>query len=123
MSAVAIALAALLAVSLVVWVARPFLLGRPEEPVHEDAAARERARLLEQRDRALQALKELEFDHRTAKISDEDYARLLPELRSDAAEALAALDHPPARAPGAQLPEAVPAAVEAPHAEREEQAS
>ena len=119
MSAVAIALAAVLAVVLVLWVARPFLLGRSEEVWEEDAAARERARLLEQRDRALQALKELEFDHRTGKITDPDYARLLPQLRSEAAAALSALDEPAAET---GLPEP-PVAVDAPAARREEQAS
>jgi hypothetical protein len=118
MSAVAIGLAAVLAVALVLWVARPFLLGRPEGAGEEDTAARERARLLEQRDRALQALKELEFDHRTGKITDDDYARLVPELRSEAAAALAALDE---RAAATGLPE--PVAVDAPAARREEQAS
>ena len=38
------------------------------------------------------ALKELEFDHRTGKISDDDYRTLVGELRRAAAEALRALD-------------------------------
>jgi len=46
--------------------------------------------LLERRDRALAALKELEFDHRTGKISDTDYRALLGPLRRDAAETLRA---------------------------------
>jgi cytochrome c-type biogenesis protein CcmF len=46
--------------------------------------------LLERRDRALAALKELEFDHRTGKISDSDYRSLLGPLRRDAAETLRA---------------------------------
>ena len=43
-------------------------------------------------DRALGALKELEFDHRTGKISDEDYRELIGPLRLRVAEALRALD-------------------------------
>ena len=34
---------------------------------------RRRLALAEERDRALAALKELEFDHRTGKVSDDDY--------------------------------------------------
>ena len=38
-----------------------------------DAPSERRLALVEERDRALAALKELEFDHRTGKIGDEDY--------------------------------------------------
>jgi hypothetical protein len=37
-------------------------------------------------------LKELEFDHRTGKISDGDYRELVGPLRREAAEALRALE-------------------------------
>jgi hypothetical protein len=91
----AIILAAVLAVAAVLWVARPFL--RPtdegeEGPSVGDAAGEQRLRLLEERDRALGALKELEFDHRTGKISDADYRELVGPLRHEAAEAIAALE-------------------------------
>jgi hypothetical protein len=46
---------------------------------------------MEERDRALAALKELEFDHRTGKVSDEDYRELVGPLRREAAAALSAL--------------------------------
>jgi hypothetical protein len=87
----ALVLGGLLAVAAVWFVARPFLTGatgreRLEEP---DAG---RLALGEQRDRALAALKELEFDHRTGKVSDEDYRRQVGELRRVAADALRALD-------------------------------
>jgi hypothetical protein len=61
--------------------------------------------LAEERDRALSALKELEFDHRTGKVSDEDYRELVGPLRQRAAGALRALEprakgaSPPIRAP------------------------
>jgi hypothetical protein len=92
---VALVLAVLLAVACVLWVARPFL--REPEPVddrlHEpDELARRRLALLEERDRALAALKELEFDHRTGQVSDEDYRRLVAPLRRRATEALRALE-------------------------------
>ena len=50
------------------------------------------AELVEQRDRALAALKELEFDHRTGKVTDEDYRERVGPLRRAAADALRALE-------------------------------
>jgi hypothetical protein len=90
-----LALGALLAVLCVLFVARPFL--RDPRPVDDtlDLPAEgelERIRLAEERDRALAALKELEFDHRTGKVSDDDYRELVGPLRRRAAEALQALD-------------------------------
>jgi hypothetical protein len=92
---VALVLAASLAVACVVLVALPFL--REPEPesdtLHEpDEDERRRLELLEARDRSLAALKELEFDHRTGTISDEDYRALLGPLRREAAGALRALE-------------------------------
>lgn len=91
----ALLLGAVLAVVVVLAVARPFL----REPVAANDALdepgeleRRRLTLAEERDRALYALKELEFDHRTGKISDEDYRRLVGPLRRGAAEALRALE-------------------------------
>jgi hypothetical protein len=56
------------------------------------ALERRALELGEERDRALAALKELEFDHRTGKISDDDYRELVGPLRRQAAEALRALE-------------------------------
>jgi hypothetical protein len=92
---VAVILAVALALACVALVARPFL----REPALDDdrlaalsPEERERLRFAEERDRALAALKELEFDHRTGKVSDEDYRELVGPLRRQAAEALRALD-------------------------------
>jgi hypothetical protein len=52
----------------------------------------ELAEALDDRDRALAALRELEFDHRAGKIDDADYRALVGPLRRAAAEALQALD-------------------------------
>jgi glycine/D-amino acid oxidase-like deaminating enzyme len=95
----ALALGALLAVAAVWFVARPFLRSpASEEPLAEPGrAGRERLALEEERDRALAALKELEFDHRTGKVSDDDYRSLVGELRRAAADALRALDRGTAR--------------------------
>jgi hypothetical protein len=90
---VALVLGALLAVAAVVFVARPLLRGGGEEALETpDAVEQRRLALAEERDRALAALKELEFDHRTGKVSDEDYRTLVGELRRAAADALRALD-------------------------------
>ena len=84
-----------LALLVVAFVARPFL----REPVPRSdrldelgEAERRRLELVEERDRALAALKELEFDHRTGKVTDADYREQLGPMRRRAAEALKALD-------------------------------
>ncbi|HZQ04420.1 MAG TPA: hypothetical protein VFA88_10410 [Gaiellaceae bacterium] len=92
----ALVVGALIAVAAVVLVALPFLR-RPRGDDRLDAptpAEEERLALLEERDHALAALKELEFDHRTGKIGDDDYRALVGPLRRAAAEALRALDRP-----------------------------
>jgi hypothetical protein len=97
MQTAALLLGALLAVGCVVFVSRPFLrepaLAAEGDLLAEpDEEERRRLSLAEERDRALAALKELEFDHRTGAISDEDYRDLVGPLRRQAAEALRALD-------------------------------
>lgn len=91
----ALVIAALLAAACVVAVAWPFLrepvAQKDRLEVPDDATAR-RLELVEERDRALGALKELEFDHRTGKITDDDYRALVGRLRREAAEALRRLE-------------------------------
>ena len=92
---VALVLAAALVVACVVMVALPFLREPdPESDVLDQLEPEERRRLelLEARDRALAALKELEFDHRTGTVSDEDYRAQVGQLRRDVASALRALE-------------------------------
>ena len=107
---IALVLAALLAVACVVAVALPFLR-EPEtrqDTIDEpDAIGQRQLELAERRDRALGALKELEFDHRTGKVSDEDYRALVGPLRREAAEALRGLE------PRAAATDAEPAATAA----------
>jgi hypothetical protein len=93
----ALILGGILAALAVVFVARPFLrepsAGPESDLIREPGALEQRQlELAEERDRALAALKELEFDHRVGKISDDDYRRLVGPLRREAAEALAALE-------------------------------
>jgi hypothetical protein len=80
-------LGALLAAAAVVFVAVPFLRAgetqAPDEPAQDALVA------AEERDRALAELKELEFDHRTGKITDDDYRTLVQPLRRRAATTLA----------------------------------
>jgi hypothetical protein len=93
--AAALLLAAGLTIALVLFVARPFLRdpeSRADRSDEDDPAAAERLSLLEERDRALAALKELEFDHRTGKVSDADYRELVGRLRREAAASLRALE-------------------------------
>jgi hypothetical protein len=89
----ALLVGALLALGAVVLVAVPFL--REPEPADDrllqpDATQQRRLARAEERDRALAALKELEFDHRTGKVSDEDYREQVGVLRQRAAETLRA---------------------------------
>jgi len=91
----ALVFSALLAVACVVVVALPFL--RDPEPVSDtldelDDGERRRLELVEARDRALAALKELEFDHRTGTVSDADYRALVSPLRREAANSLQELE-------------------------------
>jgi hypothetical protein len=91
----ALVLGAGLALAAVLFVARPFLRepapasDRLDEPSELE---QRRLELVEERYRALAALKELEFDHRTGKVTDEDYRRQLGPLRRSAAAALRSLE-------------------------------
>jgi hypothetical protein len=79
-------LGALLTAVLVVFVAVPFLRAQESEAAaepSEDALV-----AAEERDRALAEIRELEFDHRTGKITDEDYRALVQPLRRQAASRL-----------------------------------
>lgn len=95
MTELAFALGAVLAVACVLYVARPFLREpkpRADRLAELDELERRRVALIEERDRALDALRELEFDHRTGKLSDEDYRALIGPLRRRAAQASRALE-------------------------------
>jgi len=111
----ALVIAALVAIAAVVLAALPFL--RDPSPTadrleRQDELERRTLELAEERDRALAALKELEFDHRTGKVSDEDYRRLVGPLRVRAAQTLRALEpevpEPPEPPPEPTPPEPVP---------------
>jgi hypothetical protein len=91
----ALVLAAVVAVAAVVVVAAPFLRepAPGEDTLRTPKEAGKRAlELAEERDRALSALKELEFDHRTGKLTDADYRQLVGAYRRRAAAALKELE-------------------------------
>jgi hypothetical protein len=100
---VASMLAAAVTVAALLYVARPFFRG-PERSAtaRAVAVAGERLELVEERDRALAALKELEFDHRTGKVSDRDYRELIGPLRRRAVETLRSLEPDETPAPSAR---------------------
>jgi hypothetical protein len=91
----ALLIGAIVAIASVVLVAVPFLrepVAADDRLLQPDAAQRERLARAEERDRALDALKELEFDHRTGKVSDDDYRAQIGPLRQRAAVALREAD-------------------------------
>jgi len=88
-------LGGLIAAIAVLFVALPFLRNPEGADDRLDApteAEEKRLALIEERDHALAALKELEFDHRTGKVDDVDYRAMVGPLRRAAADALQALD-------------------------------
>lgn len=108
MTTVAIALGVVLAAGAVFLVAWPFL----REPVAADdrldapsEGETQWLELLDERDRVLAALKELEFDHRTGKIDDQDYRSQIGPLRRSAAAALRAIDRYGARMTAFEIPD------------------
>ena len=91
----ALLIGAIVAIASVVLVAVPFLrepVASDDRLLHPDAAQQRRLARAEERDRALDALKELEFDHRTGKVSDDDYRAQIGPLRQRAAAALREAD-------------------------------
>lgn len=93
MEPVTLIVAVLALAGICAFVAAPLVAGRPSEA----AAPAANLDVLERRDRALAALRELEFDHRTGKVSDVDYRALVGPLRRRAAESLRALEPRAAR--------------------------
>jgi hypothetical protein len=98
---VGIVLLVLLVVLAVLFVVVPLLRTSGVEEWHAASAAQlRRIELRERRDAAYVALRELELDHDTGKLDDEDYATANSELRAEAMEALAALEEDERRLDG-----------------------
>jgi hypothetical protein len=101
---------AAVAIAALVLVALP-LLRLPSAADEVDAVTPEmRARLeaAERRDAALAALSELEFDHRTKAVSDEDYQAQVGELRRAVSQALKETSEAPRPAGDASEADAAP---------------
>jgi hypothetical protein len=87
----------LIAVVAVLLVLEPLLraaAGKPVEltvPLFADSDDEDDP-LLRRRDRALAALREIEFDRATGKLSDEDFAKLQAKYQVEALDALRAVD-------------------------------
>jgi hypothetical protein len=94
---VTIAFALVIALVAVLIVLEPLLRaasGRPvaaPAPFFSDSDDEDDPRLV-RRDRALAALKEIEFDRETGKLSDDDFARMKTQFTAEALEALRAAD-------------------------------
>jgi hypothetical protein len=94
MSTVALVVAvAVLVTGAVLFVAWPFASPEPELPEHAlSEGDRRLLELRERRDEAYQALRDLEQELQTGKITAADYELERGRLRAEAAEALAELD-------------------------------
>ena len=80
-SVIELILGGLIAVAAVLIVALPFLRDTGEPELIDTSADEELLALLEARDHALAALKELEFDHRIGNVDDADYRASVGPLR------------------------------------------
>lgn len=87
-----IVLAILLSAIALFAVAYPIILRSNSSRPAAAAAQETLDELLAQRDAAFQALRELNFDHRVGKITDEDFVAFEAHLKQVAADALRALD-------------------------------
>jgi hypothetical protein len=96
---VGIVLLVLLVVLAVLFVVVPLLRTQGvEEWKTATAEQLRRIELRERRDAAYVALRELELDHDTGKLDDDDYAVANAQLRAEAVAALAALEEDERRA-------------------------
>ena len=80
----------LIGVGVVTLIMAPFLWGEHRDAL--EVAPSGPSNLLARKEAAYSALKELEFDYRTRKLSPEDYEELRAVYRLEAAEVLKAMD-------------------------------
>jgi hypothetical protein len=85
------------------------------EPIFSDSDDEDDP-LLARRDRALAALKEIDFDRATGKLSDEDYERMKTQFTAEALDAIQAADA--ASAPAADVEALIASARGAPASRR-----
>jgi hypothetical protein len=92
-------LLALAIVTLVAWFVTAPLRGRASEDREDDRAAAELADLEARKEAKYRQIRDVEADHASGKLSDEDFKRLDRELRGEAVAILKKLDRlrPPER--------------------------
>lgn len=74
----------------IAFVAKPYW--KPRTVVKRDASNGQLTDLIEQRDNLLEAIKEIEFDCQTGKISTEDFAEMRAKYRTEAVTVLKRID-------------------------------
>jgi hypothetical protein len=79
-------------------VARPFLSNREKsfrtkDQAFDSSAAHHRSSLLAEKERLLAAIQELEFDHTSGKVSDDDFSEQRSELIREASHVAGVLSH------------------------------
>jgi hypothetical protein len=79
-------------VIVVVIVSAPLRRAARPQPAHADAATAERRELEAAKEAKLREIRDAELDHRTGKLSEQDWRALDGALRGEAAQLLRALD-------------------------------
>ncbi len=98
-----IAIGILLSVAAAAFVAAPFFThdAEKEPSIPPSPGPTEQQTLERQKLDAYAAIKEAEFDYRTGKLSDDDFAAIRNRYAAQALEAIAALETPPSARPAA----------------------
>jgi hypothetical protein len=81
----AVVVLAVVTLAIVTAVAWPLLVRRPDDPP-PDAAQEARAAIDEDLQRSLEAIREIDMDHRAGNLSDDDFAQLDAAERAKAVE-------------------------------------
>ncbi|MGB0389510.1 MAG: hypothetical protein ACPGWR_32215 [Ardenticatenaceae bacterium] len=90
---VGIIIGLLILLVVVTWVLYPLVVAQQERLQLESSEANQKLEnLLFERETALLAIRDLQFDHQMAKLSDEDFAQLDARYRAHAIEILRQLD-------------------------------
>ncbi len=108
MAALELLIKIVLALAVVAYVGLPLLKTQFED--EEGVMSEEAEDLYRRKESTYSAIKELEFDYKTGKLSDQDYAELDAKYRADAIEVLETIDlmergvTEPAKAPAGEAP-------------------
>jgi len=86
------------------FVSQPLLRAKPENILNDEYEESPMQHLLSRKDSIYTAMKDLEFDYSTGKLSDEDYAALREKSAGEAAEVLREIDEMESGAKSAKKP-------------------